>query len=93
VDLIERHERHAREKRASLAVVAKQLLAEKEFSLKTPVAIDCDGMVEAAKVGALDCYLMAMVIQKNKITIGSWRGQFDLPRATAQTMNKCYSAR
>ena len=53
MDLIERHEQHAREKRASLAVVAKQLLAEKEFSLKTPVAIDCDGMVEAAPVGTV----------------------------------------
>ena len=59
MDLVERHKRHATEKRASLAVVAKQLLAEKEFSLKIPVAIDCDGTVEAAPVGALGGYLKA----------------------------------
>ena len=59
VDLVERHKKHFKEKGPDLAEVAKLLLAQEQFSLNTPVALDLDGEVKAVAVGSLGNHLKA----------------------------------
>ena len=59
MDLPDLHKAHYRENLAELAEIAKLLLAEEQFSLSTPVALDFDGEVKAVPVGSLGAYLKA----------------------------------
>ena len=59
MDLAERHKKHFKEKTPELAEVAKLLLAQEQFSLNTPVALDLEGEVKAVAVGSLGNHLKA----------------------------------
>ena len=59
MDLVERHRQHFKEKGPDLDEVAKLLLAQEQFSLNTPVALDLDGEVKAVAVGSLGNHLKA----------------------------------
>ncbi len=59
--LEQRHTEHALESRAELAAVANKLLADAQFSLTTPVALDQGQGVRAVPVGSLGGHLKASV--------------------------------
>ena len=59
MDLPDIHKAHYRENLAELAEIAKLLLAEEQFSLSTPVALDLDGELKGVPVGSLGSYLKA----------------------------------